>query len=243
MSDKEINDITIVEDKPDDDMSKAETDEIIAEPRPCEHNDWDDVRTRKGYKVLRCVVCQEKWKLPSPGVMRCMEYLHNCCTSEHCEKLHVRRKKSSIEERYYKFGDKVLVGVHQEDIRSNAKSLLPTSELPTKKKTTLDTSDQQSVAATISSSCSTSGLSAVSSSDSVINPYMSCFAPKRAATSRGGSQGVCGWTPSYEDAADKCNSLPARALIPQDMYDFMRPSDDSSETTSTTGIGFLVGYW
>ena len=49
--------------------------------RPCTHNDWDDVRTRKGAKILRCRVCQSKWKLPSARVPRCSPFL-----SGHCEK-------------------------------------------------------------------------------------------------------------------------------------------------------------
>eukprot|EP01059_Diplonema_ambulator_P003883 TRINITY_DN13577_c2_g1_i2.p1 TRINITY_DN13577_c2_g1~~TRINITY_DN13577_c2_g1_i2.p1 ORF type:complete len:165 (+),score=50.29 TRINITY_DN13577_c2_g1_i2:43-537(+) len=80
--------------------------------RPCEHNDWDDVRTRNGYKVLRCRVCQGRWKLPSQGVPRCMAFLHERCSEgAACSLLHVRRKKSNIVERYERFGNSVLEGV------------------------------------------------------------------------------------------------------------------------------------
>eukprot|EP01059_Diplonema_ambulator_P003728 TRINITY_DN1343_c0_g1_i1.p1 TRINITY_DN1343_c0_g1~~TRINITY_DN1343_c0_g1_i1.p1 ORF type:complete len:128 (+),score=28.65 TRINITY_DN1343_c0_g1_i1:47-430(+) len=79
--------------------------------RPCVHNDWDDVRTRHGYKLLRCRLCQGRWKLPSSEVPRCMAFLHNRCAEACCEMLHVRRKKSNIVERYEQFGDCVLKGV------------------------------------------------------------------------------------------------------------------------------------
>eukprot|EP01059_Diplonema_ambulator_P010650 TRINITY_DN2066_c1_g1_i10.p2 TRINITY_DN2066_c1_g1~~TRINITY_DN2066_c1_g1_i10.p2 ORF type:complete len:191 (+),score=59.42 TRINITY_DN2066_c1_g1_i10:186-758(+) len=80
--------------------------------RPCQHNDWDDVRTRNGFKVLRCRICQGRWKLPSRSVPRCMAYLHDHCgEGVKCGLLHVRRKKSNIYERYDMFGDAVLEGV------------------------------------------------------------------------------------------------------------------------------------
>eukprot|EP01065_Artemidia_motanka_P045647 TRINITY_DN6751_c0_g1_i1.p1 TRINITY_DN6751_c0_g1~~TRINITY_DN6751_c0_g1_i1.p1 ORF type:complete len:218 (+),score=58.16 TRINITY_DN6751_c0_g1_i1:79-654(+) len=76
-----------------------------ASARPCSHNDWDDVRTRKGFKVLRCRVCQRKWKLPSSSAPRCMPFLHECCREgDRCALLHVRRKKTPLEERVEQFG-------------------------------------------------------------------------------------------------------------------------------------------
>eukprot|EP01059_Diplonema_ambulator_P033101 TRINITY_DN6780_c0_g1_i2.p1 TRINITY_DN6780_c0_g1~~TRINITY_DN6780_c0_g1_i2.p1 ORF type:complete len:164 (+),score=28.59 TRINITY_DN6780_c0_g1_i2:59-550(+) len=80
--------------------------------RPCLHNDWDDVRTRKGLKVLRCRICQERWKLPSRSLNRCMAFLHDCCEDgPTCGLIHVRKKKCNIGERYDLFGDSVLKGV------------------------------------------------------------------------------------------------------------------------------------
>eukprot|EP01059_Diplonema_ambulator_P015120 TRINITY_DN2621_c1_g2_i1.p1 TRINITY_DN2621_c1_g2~~TRINITY_DN2621_c1_g2_i1.p1 ORF type:complete len:220 (+),score=52.18 TRINITY_DN2621_c1_g2_i1:87-662(+) len=62
---------------------------------PCQHNDWDDVRTRKGIKVLRCRVCHVVWKQRSSGAARCMAYLHGCCpySSAECQLPHVHRRK------------------------------------------------------------------------------------------------------------------------------------------------------
>jgi len=42
--------------------------------RPCDHNTWDDVRTRRHAKMLRCRVCQAKWRLPSTSVPRCRAF-------------------------------------------------------------------------------------------------------------------------------------------------------------------------
>eukprot|EP01059_Diplonema_ambulator_P012082 TRINITY_DN2222_c0_g2_i2.p1 TRINITY_DN2222_c0_g2~~TRINITY_DN2222_c0_g2_i2.p1 ORF type:complete len:169 (+),score=20.34 TRINITY_DN2222_c0_g2_i2:38-508(+) len=90
-------------------MYQGDNDDAL---RPCEHNDWDDVRTRHGYKLLRCRVCQGRWKLPNNSVPRCVLFLHEkCAEGPSCGLLHVRRKKSSICERYEQFGDSVLQGV------------------------------------------------------------------------------------------------------------------------------------
>eukprot|EP01063_Lacrimia_lanifica_P034932 TRINITY_DN6558_c5_g1_i1.p2 TRINITY_DN6558_c5_g1~~TRINITY_DN6558_c5_g1_i1.p2 ORF type:complete len:572 (+),score=227.54 TRINITY_DN6558_c5_g1_i1:68-1783(+) len=67
--------------------------------RPCLHNDWDDVRTRKGSKILRCRLCQRKWKLASSTVPRCASFLQNICPNGlQCAFLHVHKKKSHAAE-------------------------------------------------------------------------------------------------------------------------------------------------
>eukprot|EP01063_Lacrimia_lanifica_P032134 TRINITY_DN5436_c0_g3_i1.p1 TRINITY_DN5436_c0_g3~~TRINITY_DN5436_c0_g3_i1.p1 ORF type:complete len:563 (+),score=193.40 TRINITY_DN5436_c0_g3_i1:64-1752(+) len=82
---------------------------------PCKHNDWDDVRTRKGAKILRCRVCQSKWKLPSARVPRCSPFLSGHCERGNgCPLVHVHKRKSNLLERYEKFGDSVLRGVPTE---------------------------------------------------------------------------------------------------------------------------------
>eukprot|EP01064_Diplonema_japonicum_P038652 TRINITY_DN942_c1_g1_i1.p1 TRINITY_DN942_c1_g1~~TRINITY_DN942_c1_g1_i1.p1 ORF type:complete len:178 (+),score=50.54 TRINITY_DN942_c1_g1_i1:57-536(+) len=129
------------------------------EARPCDHNDWDDVRTRKGYKVLRCRECQQRWKIPSTNVPRCMAFFNDCCLKDvHCEYLHVRRKKNSIIERFQRFGEKVLEGVGL-DLQSHVTVCGGLSD------DVLLTSEFLS-----SDSCS-------SDSDDNENPYMTCFAP------------------------------------------------------------------
>eukprot|EP00756_Hemistasia_phaeocysticola_P019881 Hpha_TRINITY_DN15687_c5_g3::TRINITY_DN15687_c5_g3_i1::g.99106::m.99106 len=73
--------------------------------RPCPHNAWDDVRTRKGCKVLRCRVCQELWRLPSGLVHRCQPFFNGCCPHPTtCRLLHIFRQKETLEERQANFG-------------------------------------------------------------------------------------------------------------------------------------------
>eukprot|EP01065_Artemidia_motanka_P021914 TRINITY_DN2613_c0_g1_i1.p1 TRINITY_DN2613_c0_g1~~TRINITY_DN2613_c0_g1_i1.p1 ORF type:complete len:493 (+),score=155.62 TRINITY_DN2613_c0_g1_i1:80-1480(+) len=80
--------------------------------RPCDHNDWDDVRTRKGAKILRCRACQSKWKLPSARVPRCAHFLSGHCErGSACSSVHVHKRKNNLVERFERFGDSVLRGV------------------------------------------------------------------------------------------------------------------------------------
>eukprot|EP01065_Artemidia_motanka_P016319 TRINITY_DN2002_c0_g2_i2.p1 TRINITY_DN2002_c0_g2~~TRINITY_DN2002_c0_g2_i2.p1 ORF type:complete len:559 (+),score=152.35 TRINITY_DN2002_c0_g2_i2:113-1789(+) len=61
--------------------------------QPCNHNDWDDVRTRRHHKILQCRKCQSKWKLRMP-VPRCSYFLHgHCASGDSCKFLHVYKKK------------------------------------------------------------------------------------------------------------------------------------------------------
>eukprot|EP01059_Diplonema_ambulator_P018648 TRINITY_DN3114_c0_g1_i1.p1 TRINITY_DN3114_c0_g1~~TRINITY_DN3114_c0_g1_i1.p1 ORF type:complete len:437 (+),score=85.60 TRINITY_DN3114_c0_g1_i1:195-1505(+) len=65
--------------------------------RPCKHNCWDDVRTRRHAKILQCRACLSKWKLPMP-VPRCSYFLHGHCEKgETCHMLHVYKKKADKE--------------------------------------------------------------------------------------------------------------------------------------------------
>ena len=67
--------------------------------RPCEHNSWDDVRSRNGVKVLRCRVCLKQFKLPSYKVPRCLQFLQDSsCHKPNCELLHVHKKKRLMSE-------------------------------------------------------------------------------------------------------------------------------------------------
>ena len=68
--------------------------------RPCRHNDWDDVRTRKGHKILRCRVCHRKWKLLSGTLTRCAKFIQDevCENGLQCSLLHVHKKKSGSKE-------------------------------------------------------------------------------------------------------------------------------------------------
>eukprot|EP00659_Diplonema_papillatum_P012263 gene12263-18948_t len=62
--------------------------------RPCQHNAWDDVRTRRHAKILQCRACLAKWKLQMP-VPRCSYFLHGHCEKgDSCQMLHVYKKKA-----------------------------------------------------------------------------------------------------------------------------------------------------
>ena len=65
--------------------------------RPCTHNAWDDVRTRRHAKILQCRACLAKWKLAMP-VPRCSYFLHgHCDKGDTCHMLHVYKKKAEKE--------------------------------------------------------------------------------------------------------------------------------------------------
>eukprot|EP01059_Diplonema_ambulator_P009682 TRINITY_DN1962_c1_g2_i1.p1 TRINITY_DN1962_c1_g2~~TRINITY_DN1962_c1_g2_i1.p1 ORF type:complete len:339 (+),score=71.20 TRINITY_DN1962_c1_g2_i1:1857-2873(+) len=68
--------------------------------RPCLHNNWDSVRVKRGYALLRCRTCSSQWKLPSTSVKRCSKYLNKTCTlGTLCTCLHVNSRKQTYEER------------------------------------------------------------------------------------------------------------------------------------------------
>eukprot|EP01064_Diplonema_japonicum_P038356 TRINITY_DN925_c0_g1_i7.p1 TRINITY_DN925_c0_g1~~TRINITY_DN925_c0_g1_i7.p1 ORF type:complete len:182 (+),score=36.98 TRINITY_DN925_c0_g1_i7:595-1140(+) len=96
---------------------RSEDLQVVIATRPCDHNDWDDVRTKKGFKVLRCRVCQVQWKIPN-NIERCLPFLHECCDKGNaCEMLHVRRKKMGKEEREKLFAAKEVEEEEEESHR------------------------------------------------------------------------------------------------------------------------------
>ena len=165
------------------------------EVRPCSHNDWDDVRTRKGFKVLRCRECQKKWKLLSSNVPRCMPFLHDCCDKgEDCPLLHVRRKKHTISERYEKFGDQVLEGVSV-TIATMAQVGSASSDDETTSQSALSSPPESDCALSIVCSMPSShnmnadvdrpfdeAPRACAPSTSSLNPYMKVFHPTSGST-------------------------------------------------------------
>ena len=70
------------------------SDEEYYEEVPCDHNKWDNLRTRKGLATLRCRVCSVLWKTPSKQLrtLRCDKFVR-CCPTENCTKLHIFRYK------------------------------------------------------------------------------------------------------------------------------------------------------
>eukprot|EP00756_Hemistasia_phaeocysticola_P002597 Hpha_TRINITY_DN11768_c0_g1::TRINITY_DN11768_c0_g1_i2::g.31670::m.31670 len=69
--------------------------------RPCEHNSWDNVRIRRGWVVLRCRICDAKWRQRPRCTERCYDFLspEGCPRGENCKQLHVHHTKRTAEER------------------------------------------------------------------------------------------------------------------------------------------------
>eukprot|EP01064_Diplonema_japonicum_P031433 TRINITY_DN5615_c0_g1_i1.p1 TRINITY_DN5615_c0_g1~~TRINITY_DN5615_c0_g1_i1.p1 ORF type:complete len:354 (+),score=116.56 TRINITY_DN5615_c0_g1_i1:56-1117(+) len=82
---------------------------ITPTPKPCSHNNWDNVRARKGAVTLRCRTCQSQWRVMLQSARRCPHFdTGRCNKNEKCPKLHVYRSKQSLNERVQSFGDGIL---------------------------------------------------------------------------------------------------------------------------------------
>eukprot|EP00755_Sulcionema_specki_P014886 Sspe_Gene.57898::Locus_31764_Transcript_1_1_Confidence_1.000_Length_587::g.57898::m.57898 len=89
---------------------------------PCAHNNWDDVRQRKGVKMLRCRECNILWKWPrgtrrgGSAIQRCIPFLNGeCLVGKDCPLIHVWRRKVLLPDRVKSFGPHVLEGVPPAD--------------------------------------------------------------------------------------------------------------------------------
>eukprot|EP01060_Flectonema_neradi_P033255 TRINITY_DN5520_c0_g2_i1.p1 TRINITY_DN5520_c0_g2~~TRINITY_DN5520_c0_g2_i1.p1 ORF type:complete len:290 (+),score=56.97 TRINITY_DN5520_c0_g2_i1:39-908(+) len=98
--------------------------------RPCSHNNWDNVRARKGSVTLRCRSCQSQWRVPLHLVRRCPNFdtPRGCRKTTSCNKLHVHRSKQSLSERVESFGGGVLqkVPLHARPDPEAVRSSTPT---------------------------------------------------------------------------------------------------------------------
>eukprot|EP00659_Diplonema_papillatum_P014092 gene14092-21574_t len=76
---------------------------------PCDHNDWDNVRVKKGHLTLRCRVCQKQWKTEPEKIRKCLAFFQGtpCPQGAHCPLPHVHRKKQSLAKRIAVHGDVV----------------------------------------------------------------------------------------------------------------------------------------
>ena len=62
--------------------------------RPCSHNNWDSVRVKRKWSLLRCRVCTSQWRLRASDVDRCMPFTKDSCTeASGCKKLHIHLRK------------------------------------------------------------------------------------------------------------------------------------------------------
>ncbi|KAJ9468201.1 hypothetical protein DIPPA_04437 [Diplonema papillatum] len=62
---------------------------------PCEHNNWANVRVKKGLVTLRCTVCQEQWRQVSGTLNKCPDF-PRCPNLFACNKVHLHCSKKSI---------------------------------------------------------------------------------------------------------------------------------------------------
>ena len=69
--------------------------------RPCNHNDWDSVRIKRQFALLRCRVCSSQWKIKATEVRRCNNFMDGSCKGD-CDLLHVNSRKQTQNERLQK---------------------------------------------------------------------------------------------------------------------------------------------
>ena len=83
-----------------------------AMPRPCQHNEWDNVRIKKGTHSLRCRVCQHQWKVGHASISRCSAFAQSSCRlGSSCRFVHIHQFKESLRQRSARFGEAVLENV------------------------------------------------------------------------------------------------------------------------------------
>eukprot|EP01063_Lacrimia_lanifica_P035601 TRINITY_DN6840_c0_g2_i1.p1 TRINITY_DN6840_c0_g2~~TRINITY_DN6840_c0_g2_i1.p1 ORF type:complete len:631 (+),score=202.69 TRINITY_DN6840_c0_g2_i1:171-2063(+) len=67
--------------------------------RPCEHNNWDNVRIVKGKIGLRCRTCATHWKVEVSVVVKCPAFFNGCCPNGvGCPLPHIHRYKNKAKE-------------------------------------------------------------------------------------------------------------------------------------------------
>eukprot|EP01059_Diplonema_ambulator_P003010 TRINITY_DN12662_c0_g1_i1.p1 TRINITY_DN12662_c0_g1~~TRINITY_DN12662_c0_g1_i1.p1 ORF type:complete len:262 (+),score=35.69 TRINITY_DN12662_c0_g1_i1:53-838(+) len=87
---------------------------------PCGHNDWDNVRIKKGNHSLRCRVCQSQWRVHHSCFSRCIPFLKGRCElGASCPNVHLNQYKEGLADRRKRFGDVVLTGVPEKILSSH----------------------------------------------------------------------------------------------------------------------------
>ncbi|KAJ9461076.1 hypothetical protein DIPPA_29200 [Diplonema papillatum] len=65
----------------------------------CDHNDWDNVRVKKGTIMLRCRTCKDQWKTGNKGLLKCSAfYSGGCKLGNRCSFIHIHRYKNEAKE-------------------------------------------------------------------------------------------------------------------------------------------------
>ena len=93
-----------------------ENSNAVATIKPCNHNSWDNVRTKKGQVFLRCRECEAQWRTPVDNLERCVQFNANtgCPIGSSCTMLHLHTRKQSLAERLAKHGAAILGSISAE---------------------------------------------------------------------------------------------------------------------------------
>eukprot|EP01060_Flectonema_neradi_P036124 TRINITY_DN6872_c0_g1_i2.p1 TRINITY_DN6872_c0_g1~~TRINITY_DN6872_c0_g1_i2.p1 ORF type:complete len:323 (+),score=53.83 TRINITY_DN6872_c0_g1_i2:41-970(+) len=69
--------------------------------RPCSHNNWDSVRVKRKWCLLRCRMCGSQWRLATGSFTRCHVFTSKsgCSADESCPLLHIHHRKQTLAER------------------------------------------------------------------------------------------------------------------------------------------------
>eukprot|EP01060_Flectonema_neradi_P003889 TRINITY_DN1253_c2_g1_i1.p1 TRINITY_DN1253_c2_g1~~TRINITY_DN1253_c2_g1_i1.p1 ORF type:complete len:165 (+),score=27.66 TRINITY_DN1253_c2_g1_i1:85-579(+) len=78
-----------------------QTDLVSFPPYLCNHNCWDNLRTKKDLVTMRCRECSMQWKAMKDFVEshKCEDFTRSSCKNNCCEKLHIFRFKLPAKKR------------------------------------------------------------------------------------------------------------------------------------------------
>eukprot|EP01064_Diplonema_japonicum_P028403 TRINITY_DN4352_c0_g1_i1.p1 TRINITY_DN4352_c0_g1~~TRINITY_DN4352_c0_g1_i1.p1 ORF type:complete len:481 (+),score=137.05 TRINITY_DN4352_c0_g1_i1:59-1444(+) len=100
---------------------------------PCVHNNWDNVRVKKGFITLRCRVCQEQWKTETEKVRKCLNFFQSgsCVKGTLCPNPHIHRYKQSLAKRKMIFGQELLLPkqVEMDEMGKEIQEVQPAQEV------------------------------------------------------------------------------------------------------------------
>lgn len=74
---------------------------------PCSHNSWEDLRTRRGRRILRCSQCKAKWRcyVTSQVYKVCTDYEQgDCSRGESCQRIHIVASHRKMEDGRWRVG-------------------------------------------------------------------------------------------------------------------------------------------
>eukprot|EP01062_Namystynia_karyoxenos_P062284 TRINITY_DN55195_c0_g1_i1.p1 TRINITY_DN55195_c0_g1~~TRINITY_DN55195_c0_g1_i1.p1 ORF type:complete len:981 (+),score=236.38 TRINITY_DN55195_c0_g1_i1:159-2945(+) len=96
-------------DKERDQQRRAQFTANTSSERPCDHNNWDNVRVKKGQITLRCRDCQLQWKTETERIRKCPQFFQGeCANGVACPMPHIHRYKQGEAKRREIWGDKLI---------------------------------------------------------------------------------------------------------------------------------------